>query len=54
MGAIGNEDFTAVEDVPGALLNGSRGEAECVRAAIWFAHRVATHERITDTGQVFV
>ena len=53
-GTIGDEDFAAVEDVFGAFLDRGRGEAECVGAAIRFAHGVAADEcAVTKAGQVF-
>ena len=51
---IGDENFAAVEDVTGAFLDGGGSEAECVRAAIGFAHGVAADERsVRKAGQVF-
>ena len=50
-GTIGDEDLAPVEDVPRAFLDGGGGEAECVRAAIRFAHGVAADERAISKGR---
>src|SRR6266487_5003230 len=53
-GAVCDKYLAPVENVLGAVLDGRGGKAECVRAAIWFAHGVAADERaVTKAGQVF-